>query len=248
MRPPAEANSSEAEKWNACEIPEGYSLRVQEESRQIPVVRDGRTSQETQSESSVREWINQDEGKLIRMSPVLMGLSHYRDRGEKAWKGWDSLKSDTLAAWESFREVAPEKTQPLSRIGLKYINRFDLPGENLALDRYFRTLPDTSADLPGQGMSSFMLQLDLPQPDKDANVRLILVRVPPLSDQENVVSIILDIEAYYKVNSADPLADGFLSDTLATLHRLENDVFESTITKHTRQLMKPKDSSETVTS
>jgi uncharacterized protein (TIGR04255 family) len=75
---------------------------------------------------------------------------------------WESFRDEGRRLWEIYRTVA--QPEVVTRIGVRYINRLDLPLQNLDFKHYLRTVPEVSPDLP-QGLSGYFMQLRIPLED-----------------------------------------------------------------------------------
>jgi uncharacterized protein (TIGR04255 family) len=185
-----------------------------------------------------RQWSDADQQRAVDVRCNRLGfIIHRGDSLDRpAWIGGSNLRNQARDVWCRLGRAV--QNLQARKVAIRYVNRFDLPSGQLALSQYFRTLPDTSGDLPGRGLSQFLLQLDIPQPDHDAYIRFIMTRVPPPEDRPEVDSILLDIEAYRVLSQPRHLDDDHLGAILQTLHAVENEMFESTLNNAARRLMK----------
>jgi uncharacterized protein (TIGR04255 family) len=147
---------------------------------------------------------------------------------------WDSICSEALRLWGRYRKVVEPRS--VTRIGLRYINRIDVPEPSVDLKDYLRTSPEISSDLP-QVLSGYFMQLVLPLPDFDCAVTINSALVAPV--EPNVTSIILDLDVIRKclLVPVDPNFDSQLREILALLRKAKNQVFEACITAKTRELI-----------
>jgi uncharacterized protein (TIGR04255 family) len=147
------------------------------------------------------------------------------------YKSWEPFRDEAKRLWSIYQE----SMQPtaINRIGVRYINRLDIPLPIRDLKDFLRTIPEISPDLP-QELSGFFMQLQIPQVDIEAIVIINQAMIPPPSP--DIVSVLLDIDAYQeRVFSA---REGSFWDYLEKLHTKIDQVFESCITDKIRELIK----------
>jgi uncharacterized protein (TIGR04255 family) len=120
----------------------------------------------------------------------------------------------------------------VTRIGVRYINRLDLPLQNLDFKHYLRTVPEVSPDLP-QALSGYFMQLQIPQEDLKATLFINQTLVPPPGP--NLVSVLLDLDFFRAVEV--PQEEAAIWDYLEKLKVRKNVVFEACITDQTRELI-----------
>jgi uncharacterized protein (TIGR04255 family) len=108
---------------------------------------------------------------------------------------WESLREEAFRIWQSYYAIT--KPVSISRVGVRFINRLDLPradGAGVDLDQYLRTAPKIAAELP-QRLESFFLRFQLLLPSEPpGNLTITETGVAPVSP--DVVSVILDIDAF----------------------------------------------------
>jgi uncharacterized protein (TIGR04255 family) len=156
----------------------------------------------------------------------LDGFSFHKHAPYTHWEEW---RDEARRLWNRYREVA----QPvrLSRIGIRYINRLDLPPAKELKD-YLLTAPDIAPGLP-QNLTAYAMQLSIPWPDLPNAVLVVrqaMVEPPSL----DVVSILLDLDVVQVLDLPANGDDVWVA--LEELHTRENDAFEWCITNRTRAL------------
>lgn len=143
---------------------------------------------------------------------------------------WEAFSDETRRLWDKYREVA--RPEWVTQIGVRYINRLDLPMPMRDLRDFLRTFPEISTDLP-QELNGYLMQLQVPQEDLEATLFLNQALVPPPNPQ--VASVLLDIGLFRQT--------GRLTDEeemwalLAEFRIRKNEVFEACITNNTRELL-----------
>jgi uncharacterized protein (TIGR04255 family) len=142
---------------------------------------------------------------------------------------WESFRDEGRRLWNLYRAVA--QPEVVTRVGLRYINRLDLPLANLDLPHYLRTGPEVSPDLP-QGLSNYFMQLQIPLEDLKGMLVINQTLVQPSGP--NVVSVLLDIDLF---RDADVPNEEDIWDYMEKLRIKKYVVFEACITDNTRELI-----------
>jgi uncharacterized protein (TIGR04255 family) len=144
---------------------------------------------------------------------------------------WASFRDEAHSLWQTYREVA--KPEAITKVSLKYVNRFDLPLPVKDFAVYFRTYPEVSSALP-QSVSGFFTQLQIPYEDLGAMLVLTQTIVPP--PQSGFASVVLDIDLSVPNNPSSD--DDDVWELLARLRDRKNEVFEGCITDAARELIR----------
>ncbi len=146
------------------------------------------------------------------------------------YTSWEEFRDEAKFLWEIYKSVC--RPSSVTRAAVRFINRLDLPGPVLDFKDYLRTIPEVSPDLP-QGLSTFFMQLQVPQ--DDLNCMLIINEAfnPPTSPE--TVSVILDFDLFREQiwQSDDEEIWHFLEE----LRYRKNLAFEASITEKTRRLI-----------
>ena len=151
------------------------------------------------------------------------------------YNGWEALRDEAKTFWEIYRTIAAPEA--VTRIALKYVNRFDLPLPVRDFKDFFRTYPEVSSDLP-QNLSGFFSQIQLPYRlpklnGVDATLVLTQALVPP--PQQNFVSLVLDVDLFCANNPTSDEQE--IWRLLEHFRQGKNAVFEGCITNATRELI-----------
>lgn len=151
------------------------------------------------------------------------------------YERWESFLREAEAMWH--RYAARAEPQAVTGVGVRFINRIDVPSSPVEIRDYLRTAVDVSPYLP-QGVSSMFMQVDIPLEQYDAVVTITSALSPPA--RLGFTSLILDIDAKRQV-SLDRAAPDFetsLVEVMAALRAAKNFVFEACITDGTRGLIR----------
>jgi len=147
---------------------------------------------------------------------------------------WEILLEGAQDVWRSYREVCAP--QQITRLATRYINRFDLPATIDHLRDYLHIVPTLPASFPGAGLTSYVMQYQIPQPDLDAMLVVNTGRAP--SDSPGTLSVIMDFDLFRVFSYPDEAgAELLMWDYLEQLHQRKNEVFESILTEETRRLI-----------
>jgi uncharacterized protein (TIGR04255 family) len=150
------------------------------------------------------------------------------------YQSWPPFRSEARRLWEVAQPVV--KSEVVTRVAVRYVNRLELPLPFGDFKEYLRTVPEISPSL-SQGLSAFFMQLHMPQPDISAvavlNLRLEPVAAEPL---QKSVTVILDVDLFKE--SEIPQNDEGLWALFEQLHVKKNEIFEACITDRTRELIR----------
>jgi uncharacterized protein (TIGR04255 family) len=149
----------------------------------------------------------------------------------KPYESWKDFVVAASSAWASYREAM--KPEAITRLALKYVNRFDIPEPVKELKNFLRTVPEVSPDLPEARVSGLFMQLQIPQPDLEAMLVLTEAMVPP--PQVGIASVVLDIEVFRQNNLSQ--LDAEVWSYFDKLRERKNQVFEACITDAARELI-----------
>jgi uncharacterized protein (TIGR04255 family) len=144
--------------------------------------------------------------------------------------GWDALHKQFITAWKSWKKVA--KTKPIARIGVRYINRIDIPlkdEKKIELEDYLNFYPKVP-ELSSLPMVEYLVQVT--QPINNLWSATITSTVLP-SPLINNISLLLDIDLFR--TEIIPLKDEDLWLAINDAREIKNSVFESCITRKTKE-------------
>ncbi|MCA1595197.1 MAG: TIGR04255 family protein [Chloroflexi bacterium] len=145
------------------------------------------------------------------------------------YETWEALRDEAGRLWNRYRSRLG--AFDITRVGLRYINRIDIPFPQVELKDYFNTTPEVAPQLHYNALSAYYMQLQIPQPDLDAT--LIIRETFSEPSTTGVVSVILDIDLFVEAS----IGEEELWPRLESLRVRKNEVFEASITDHTRELI-----------
>ncbi len=141
------------------------------------------------------------------------------------YAGWEDLRDEAKRLWRRYRDLA--RPEGITRLGVRYINRLDLPAP-ADLDLYLSTKPVLGPALP-QGIEGWFMQLQIPS--SPFAVVLTEGRAPAGPSSESV-GIMLDIDVATGETSD---SDEAVWPTLERMRECKNKFFEGSITDALRR-------------
>lgn len=147
------------------------------------------------------------------------------------YTNWDEVYAEFSRHLNRYIEqVAPDQ---VTQVAVRYINRFDLPGERVELYDYFRTYPEVSEDIKFD-ISGFLNQMQIPMPDIVGEAVITQARVPPPS--ANLISVLLDIAVSKAINEPPGTCD--IRSAMELLRARKNELFEACMKPQARDLIR----------
>lgn len=141
---------------------------------------------------------------------------------------WASFSEEGLALWQVFSEIA--RPVEINRLGLRYINRIELPLEDLCLSDYIKLAPEppSGLNLPYLG---FMHHETLAVPKHPYAINIIRTIQPPQGGVGKCGGLIIDVDVF-TTYGLDLNTEG-IARALEEMRWLKNKVFFGTITEKT---------------
>jgi len=153
------------------------------------------------------------------------------------YENWHSFFNAGKSLWSVFKDIAAPVT--IDRIGLRFINRIELPHGELNIERYLKNAPvaPVNLDLPFLG---FMHQETLGVPGYPYAINLIRTIQPPQNPADNGIAIILDIDVFTLQSIAQPVEnkDDRLDNILNEMRWLKDKTFFGSITDEGLEVFK----------
>ncbi|MBQ0894298.1 TIGR04255 family protein [Micromonospora sp. U56] len=149
------------------------------------------------------------------------------------YPNWEPFVEEAWRVWQKYRQEA--KPEALTRVGVRFINRINVPSDSIEIKDYLRTYPELSGELP-QVLSGYFMQVQVPLRQFDGIVNITSGIENP---GQGLVSLILDVDCFRDLDLSLSAPD-FDEEVRAILWRqreAKNFVFESCITDATRELI-----------
>lgn len=150
----------------------------------------------------------------------------------KPYTTWEKIRDEAKPLWEIFTSIT--KPETVTRVALRYINKLDLPAENInEFSDYLTTPPDVPEGVP-QGVLSFLSRIVITEPKIGANA--IITQSYEGMQSPDILPILLDIDVYCET-SFEP-SDDALWEKLEQLRILKNELFFKSINERAVEVFK----------
>lgn len=147
----------------------------------------------------------------------------------RPYSNWNDFSTAAFALLKKYIDLA--KPNSITRIGLRFINRIDLPLEDQKLEEYIKYHPPIPAGLPKK-LDKFFLQMQIPSND---GISKALISQTFERSKGGRVPFIIDIDVFQeeRLKITDPLDEKYNA-----LRDLKNSIFEDLITDNCKQFFK----------
>jgi uncharacterized protein (TIGR04255 family) len=150
----------------------------------------------------------------------------------KPYESWEALRDEARTHWERYREVFQPRV--VTRLGLRYINRLELPLPFNDFREFVTTAPDIARTLP-QGLSGFFLRLEIPHGGRELIAMVTETMQSPIDDGRRL-PFIFDIDIV-REQSVDPDAPA-IWDTFEAMRHYKNEIFFESMTTKAKDLFR----------
>jgi uncharacterized protein (TIGR04255 family) len=151
----------------------------------------------------------------------------------KPYETWPAFRDEARPLWE--RYVTTFQPDSVGRLGLRYVNRIEVPLPFNDFREYVKTAPDVATGLP-QGISNFFMRLEIPDPTRGLTALVTETMQPVLGPEghQRVVPLIFDIDIVsgHRFVPSGPA----VWDVLELMRQYKNEVFFSSMTERAREL------------
>ncbi|CAI4033542.1 hypothetical protein DNFV4_03983 [Nitrospira tepida] len=171
---------------------------------------------------------SQDEQQIVQYR--LDGFTFNRLRPYPS-QGWPVIRTEAKGLWELYLRTA--QPQRIVRIGLRYINQINIPGQQVKLEDYLTEPPRVPAALP-QTLEYFLTRLVIPLPALEAKAIITQSLVPVAAP--DTTSLILDIDVL--TEAPRPPDTASIWDVLERFREFKNTIFKSSLTPRTEELFR----------
>jgi len=147
--------------------------------------------------------------------------------------GWNNLYERAISVWDNLKRSMEERPV-ISRIGVRYINRIDIPAngeEKLRIEDYVKLYPE-SPILKKNVLTNYIVQITFPA-DRDHWMVMITSALVP-SPLLGYSSILFDTDVFRTENI--PLRDDALWEALLDARDIKNSIFKQCITERAEGL------------
>jgi uncharacterized protein (TIGR04255 family) len=171
-------------------------------------------------------FLTDDKKTFIQLGTRLLSVNRL-----KPYSTWEEFKPRIEKAFIALNETVEVKN--IQRIGLRYINRIDIPSQTVDLDTYFDFKPFLGKKLP-QLLQSFIVGCEIPFRDGQDSCKVQLTNTIPEAPESS--SYILDVD-YFLAKAETVVKDDAL-EWVEMAHNNLGDVFEGCITDSLRKIFK----------
>lgn len=150
------------------------------------------------------------------------------------YESWEALRDEARKHWERYRETF--RPEAVTRLGLRYINRIELPLPFKDFREFIKTAPDIAAGVP-QGLSALFMRLEVPHPERGL-LAIITETLEPTVEKEakKWVPILFDIDV---VRSAtfEPSSPA-MWETFEQMRKYKNEIFFASVTEKAKEMFR----------
>ena len=181
-----------------------------------------------QIRTSERAWFLSDDRKtFIQVGPRLLAINRL-----KPYLSWAEFRPGIEKAFMTLVETVDVKG--VQRIGLRYINRIEIPGASVDLDDYFEFRPFLGHNLP-QSMANFIVICLLPFFDGRDSCRVQLIQLTnAVPEAGGNVAFLLDLD--YFLDQPQAVPENEMLVWVDTAHEKVEELFEGCIKDSLREI------------
>jgi len=191
----------------------------------IRLKKEANTIQHEVSQSPERmQFFRKDKTALVQVGPDLLTVNHLKPY--PTWKFFKPLILDNLS---KYREIA--KPKGLKRLGLRYINKIDIPQKSIELSDYFNYYPYIPKVLP-QIHGAFTVRTEIPY--EENRDQMLLTIGSAISEKPDALSFLLDFD--YVMVIPDKVAIDQVGEWIEKAHAVVEENFEACITDKCRKI------------
>ncbi|MBC7259157.1 MAG: TIGR04255 family protein [Chloroflexi bacterium] len=170
------------------------------------------------------QFLREDEKALVQVDRDLLAVNHL-----KPYPTWREFLPLIQQGFSAYRDVA--RPEGFQRIGLRYINRIEIPGQRVDLEHYLEFRPFVGPNLP-QDYGPFMVGIEVPY--QNGRDRLRLQVATAAIEKPDALAVMLDLD-YFLAEPGQVQLDDVLTWIDAAHSRVE-EVFEACLTDRLRQM------------
>jgi len=170
------------------------------------------------------QFLREDESALAQVGPHLLSVNHL-----KPYRSWQEFLPLIRKGFEAYCEVV-EPTN-IQRIGLRYVNRIEIPHPRVELEDYFEFYPYVGSNLP-QEHGPFTVGIQVPCEDSRDILKVVLTSAN--TKTLDTMAFILDLD-YFLVQPEKAALDQIF-EWVDVAHNHVEDAFEACITDRLGQI------------
>lgn len=167
-----------------------------------------------------------DKKTFVQVGPKLLAVNRL-----SPYQGWAKFEPEINRAFVAMTNSVDVKS--FQKIGLRYINRIEIPGATVNLDDYFEFKPFLGKNLP-QHMESFIVGFVVSFFDRRDICKIQITT--GISEKQDTCTFILDID--YALAKPQSVGKDETKGWISNAHTNIESVFEGCITDRLRELFK----------
>ena len=166
------------------------------------------------------QFLGDGQKSLVQLGPDLLAVNRLAP-----YSGWPAFAVTIREALAVYVDIANPVS--LARVGLRYINRFEIPETSVDMDDYFRAQPRLPAEIP-QEFGLFAMTVDVSY--QTAMMRFSLAQIP---SESPTLSYVCDLD-FNAAGDDAPSFDG-VAAWLTEAHSRVESAFVATFTDKTHR-------------
>ncbi|HXH84143.1 MAG TPA: TIGR04255 family protein [Candidatus Tectomicrobia bacterium] len=150
----------------------------------------------------------------------------------KPHETWEAFRDEARTHWERYREAF--RPGAVTRLGLRYINRLELPLPSQDFREFVTTAPDIAPGLP-QGLNTFFMRLEIPHGERHLLAIITETMQAPL-DEGRRLPFIFDIDIV-REGALEPGAP-VVWEAFEAMREYKNEIFFASMTSKAKDLFR----------
>lgn len=171
------------------------------------------------------QFVRKDESALIQLGPDLLTVNQLRP-----YTHWPTFKAMIERALESYRDIA--KPKGFRRIGLRYINRLEIPEASIELEDYVEAVPKVPASLP-QLFATWAQRVEIPFEKHNG---MLALQTGSVREKEPAAAYPFMLDLDFRTLHAEQVALDGAMQWIEKAHEVVEESFEACITDKSRSL------------
>ena len=209
-----------------AQVKKEFPKKKQQNVIEMEVRADPEISQSVKGGIARMQFLREDESALVQVGPNLLAVSHL-----KPYPTWGKFQEMIINGLAIYRDVANPKG--LKRIGLRYINRLEIPHSQIRIEDYILAVPTIPEPVP-QEFATWLQRVEIPF--LGANGLMIIQSGSLKQDDPNTIVFVLDLD-FVTLDVRKINLDNTIEWVIQAHDEIEK-TFEACITDKTRALMK----------
>ena len=161
-----------------------------------------------------------DKKSVVMLEERSIAISRLRP-----YTSWELLMPQIKTVFETFSQVVDISS--LLRVGLRYINRLEVPHDISNIEEYFEFRPRMGKNMAESGPASFMIGVEIPYEEGRDICRVQMMKTLP--NDPNNDAYILDLDYFLARPNSLPVED--LYDWVELAHERIGQIFEDSLTE-----------------